>query len=315
MKILHIENHAGIAHQLAEWQKKAGHEAVVMETWWNPTEQPHDVEFYYGQKGFLNDVSTMRKVVRFSRDYDIVHVHGGLNWKRFDVLGIKLLKRKPMVVHYHGSETREGFGMSYQWVPDAKIVSRPDLLKWHPDAIFLPNPVAEHRYSFDAARRPRIIHLTNNRSTKGTELIIRAMKQLKAEIDVDFCLVEKRPHEEAMAEVSRSHVLIDQVIDAKAIGVPSVIGVSTLEAMSMGLAAVSTFDEEYRHYYPGCPVVTVRPTMEDLVSRLRGLLSDMGAVKELGIKGRQYVRTSHSPENLANRSLDIYTSVMEKRSA
>jgi glycosyltransferase involved in cell wall biosynthesis len=248
MKILHIENHAGVAHELAECQKRAGHEATVMETWWNPTNQPHDVDFYYGRKGFVNDLHTMRKVVRFSEGYDIVHVHGGINWKRFDVLGIKLLKRKPIVVHYHGSETREGFGMSYRWVPDATIVSRPDLLKWLPDATFLPNPVAGRESTFDITRRPRIVHLTNNRSTKGTDLIVEAVKALQKEMDVEFCLVEKRPHDEAMAEVSRSHILIDQLIDSKALGVPSVIGVATLEAISMGLAAVSTFDEEYRQY-------------------------------------------------------------------
>lgn len=314
MKILHIDNHAGVAHQLAEFQKKAGHEATVMETWWNPTNQPHDVDFYYGQKGFFNDLRTMEKVIQFSEGYDIVHVHGGINWKRFDVLGIKLLKRRPVVVHYHGSETREGFGMSYRWVPDAKIVSRPDLLKWHPDAVFLPNPVAEHGCSFDICRKPRIVHLTNNRFTKGTDLIVRAMESLKEDMDVDFCLVEKRPHEEAITELSRSHILIDQVIDSGAIGVPSVIGVATLEAMSMGLAAISTFDEEYRSYYPGCPVVTLRPTMEDLLSRLRELLSDMERVRELGIMGRDYVRSFHSSEHLARKTLDIYSEVLERRS-
>jgi glycosyltransferase involved in cell wall biosynthesis len=310
MKILHIENHAGVAHELAEAQKRAGHEATVMETWWNPTDQPHDVDFYYGREGLIDDLRKMRRVVRFSEDYDIVHLHGGINRKRLDVLGIKIMKRKPLVVHYHGSETREGFGMSYQWIPSARIVSRPDLLKWHPDAVFLPNPVAERDNALNMAAKPRIVHLTNNRVTKGTNLIVRAMDILKENMDVDFCLVEKRPHQDALAEIERSHILIDQVIDTKTIGVPSVIGVAALEAMSMGLAAVSTFDEEFRPYYPGCPVVAVGPSVDSLLKHLRPLLSDMKKVKALGIEGQRYVRYNHSPDRLAQRTLDIYSKVL-----
>lgn len=312
MRVLHIENHAGVAHELAVAQRRLGHEATVMETWWNPTNQMHDVDFYYGRDGLIKDLRLMKEVIDYSEPYDIIHLHGGINWKRLDVVGIRVLKHKPFVVHYHGSETREGFGMSYRWIPHAKIVSRPDLLKWHPDAVFLPNPVIERSPTLDLTTTPRVIHLSNNRFTKGTDLIIDAMETLQKEMDIDFCLVERRPHDEAISELSRSHVLIDQVIDSKELDVPSVIGVATLEAMSMGLAVVSTFDEEYRSFYPGCPVVIVRPEKRDLIDHVRRLCSNMEHVKTLGTKGREYVKDFHSPDHLAKRTLEIYDAAIKR---
>jgi len=313
MKILHIENHAGIAHELAEAQKRAGHEATVIETWWNPTNQPHDLDYYYGQGSFFIDIGLMKKVINLSGAYDIVHLHGGINWKRFDILGMKFFKRKPLIVHYHGSETREGFGMYYRWLPDYKLLSRPDLLKWIPDATFIPSPVAERPYSFQVDRTPRIIHLSNDRKTKGSDLVVEAMTELQKEMTFDFCLMEKRPHAEAMKELAKSHILIDQVIDSSKIGVPSIIGVATLEAMSMGLVAVSTFDEEYRSYYPGCPVETVKPSKSSLNATIKRLLTDMERTKELGIRGMEHVRTYHSADHLAQEILRIYSSVLKGR--
>jgi len=51
------------------------------------------VDLYYGQKGIFNDLRTTNKVIQLSEGYDMVHVHGRLSWKRFDILGIKSLKR------------------------------------------------------------------------------------------------------------------------------------------------------------------------------------------------------------------------------
>ena len=89
----------------------------------------------------LRDIKNIRKVSRACLGYDLVHVHGGINRKRLDVLAMHFIHRKPLLVHYHGSETRMGYGMAYQSMVDSKIVSRPDLLKWHPDAVFIPNPM------------------------------------------------------------------------------------------------------------------------------------------------------------------------------
>ena len=310
MNILHIENQAGVANQLAMAQRRLGHHAVVMETWLNTLNEPHDAEFYYAHESMLSDIRNAGAIVRYAKDFDVVHLHGGIHWKRFDVVAIKLLLRKPLVVHYHGSETRDGYGMRYRFLADRKLVSRPDLLKWHPDATYVPNPVGEHPYSFDLDARPRVLHMATNRLAKGTDLIERCLKDLEQEgLEFEHIVLDRVPHPQAMEELSRSHILIDQVIPSTE-RLPSIIGVASFEAMAMGKVAISTFDEEYRQYYPGCPEIIVEPDAESFKEAVRCCVSDLGAMKDVGLKGREYVRQHHSADVIVKDVMAAYEEAM-----
>jgi glycosyltransferase involved in cell wall biosynthesis len=236
-----------------------------------------------------------------------------MHWKRWDALAIKLYRRKPMVVHYHGSDARDGYGMSYRFLADHKFLSRPDLLKWVPDGEFVPNPVGELPYSFDPGSRPRVVHMAVNRRTKGTDLIAKALNELKEEgLDFKPVVLERIDHAVAMELLSLSHILIDQVIDPRTSGLPSIIGLATLEAMSMGKAAISTFDPEYRSYYPGCPVIAISADAEALKRAVRGCVSDLEAVRERGLAGREYVRKNHSADEIVKRMMPVYESLVRK---
>jgi glycosyltransferase involved in cell wall biosynthesis len=308
-----LENQAGVAWQLAQAQRRLGHDAVVVETYSNPLNLPHDLGLYYTHDSFRQDLSNGLKVIGLAREFDIVHLHGGIHWKRWDALAIKLLGRKPMVVHYHGSDARDGYGMSYQFLADHKFLSRPDLLKWVPDGEFVPNPVGELPYSFDAGARPRVVHMAVNRRTKGTDLIQRALEELEREgLDFEPVVLERVEHSAAMEQLSRSHVLIDQVIDPRTSGLPSVIGLATLEAMGMGKVSISTFDPEFRPYYPGCPVVTVEADAEDLKRAVRECVSDLETSRKRGLEGREYVRKHHSADGIVKRIMPVYESLIRK---
>jgi len=313
MRILHIENLAGVANQLAQAQRRLGHDAVVVETYANTINEPHDVDLYYTHESLFADMANARRVVRFARDFDIVHVHGGIHRKRVDVLAIGMLLRKPMVVHYHGSETRDGYGLHYQFLAGHKYLSRPDLLKWIADGEYVPNPVGEHPCSFDETARPRVLHMTVNRRTKGTDLIQRALEELKGEgFDFDYSILEKVDHAAAMMELERSHILIDQVIDPGATGIPSIIGLATFEAMAMGKVSISTFDREYRDHYPGCPVITVEPDLASLKAKIKECAGDLPRMKEIGLAGREYVRKEHSADRIVRRMMPAYESLLRR---
>lgn len=314
MRILHIENQAGVANQLAQAQRGLGHHAVVMETWRNILDEPHDVEMYYTHDSLAADVRNASRIIRYAKDFDLVHLHGGMFWKRFDAVAIKTLLRKPLVVHYHGSETREGYGMHYRFLADHKFVSRPDLLKWHPDAQYVPNPVGKFPYEFERDARLRVFHMATKRGTKGTDLIeatLKAMVQKGA--DIDYTVLHQVPHAQAMEELRRSHLLIDQVIDPVKTGIPSIIGLATFEAMAMGKVSISSFDPEYRPYYPGCPVVAIEPTAEALEEAIMRFKDDMGSAREIGLAGRAYVREKHSAEEIVKDVMPVYEKLLRKR--
>jgi hypothetical protein len=104
----------------------------------------------YGFEGFYSgftigyDVSAMgfyflslKKAV----DYDIIHVHS------IDKLvpPLKIYHRKPVVLHYHGTDIRGRGNLLakkiYKSLSNRVLVSTPDLLMDIPSAIYMPNPV------------------------------------------------------------------------------------------------------------------------------------------------------------------------------
>ena len=311
MRILHVENTAGVPSILAKAQRAAGHQVAVMETYWKPITFPHDIELYY-TGNVLHDIRNIRKVSRECIDFDIVHVHGGLNRKRLDVLSMHIIHRKPLVVHYHGSETRMGYGMAYRSHARAKIVSRPDLLKYHDDAVFIPNPVESVPCCpFERDKEPTVVHITNKRSFKGTDLVIEAMEELAKEgVRFRFELVESQPHNVVLEKICGSHILIDQVLQLSE-ELPSVIGMVSLEAMIRGKAVISTFDQELRPYYPGCPVQAIEYGKDALKQAVRQLVDDMDWTKNLGVQGRKYVSDHHSPKVICDRIMTIYEKALE----
>ncbi len=273
--------------------------------------EPHDLELYYEHNGVLDDLRNVQRIVKYAKDFDIVHLHGGIFWKRLDVLDIKLVHRLPLVVHYHGSETRDGYGMHYRFLADHKFVSRPDLLRWHHDGEYIPNPVERMPYVFDVDRSPKILHMATNRRAKGTDLIEQVLSDLKNEgLDFEQKVLYRVRHEDAIEELKTSHILIDQVIDSGSIGIPSIIGMASLEAMAMGKATISTFDEGYRQYYPGCPVVVVEPNAEALKDKLRWLIGDLEKARQIGVSGREYVQRHHDPDVISKRTLDVYEKLL-----
>ncbi|MGD0817565.1 MAG: hypothetical protein ABR986_04120 [Methanomassiliicoccales archaeon] len=311
MRIVHFDNHAGVPHMLAKYQKRLGHDAIVVETFPNIINQPHDLECYFS-KNPVKNAETIVKLIRLANDSDIMHVHGGINWKRLDIVFSRLILGKPLVVHYHGSDTRMGYGMYYQSLADHKLISRPDLFKWHKNAELMLNPVDLESYevSFNMAARPKVLHMSNDRRMKGTNEILDVVDRLKKSgFDFDFVLLDKTPHEKAMKELASCHIFIDQVVDGKAMGVPSVIGVATLEAMALGKAVISTFEETYSKEYPSNPVIKIPYGKEHLHNALVDALGNMAKCRDIGIKGRKYVEENHSPLKAAKRTLEIYKEI------
>ncbi|MEM4691288.1 MAG: glycosyltransferase [Desulfurococcaceae archaeon] len=155
MKILHIWNTAGVASTLAKFMDRIyGSRSTVI------YRRVFD-KFGHTIYGELMDCGAKEFVLRAvlrSLKYDIIHIHS-LD-KLVPIIRI-LNPRKPIVLHYHGSEIRGKWMIRKKFwnIPNVVVlVSTKDLLNGAPEhVIYLPNPVDTDIFHPNPAivRKPR----------------------------------------------------------------------------------------------------------------------------------------------------------------
>lgn len=140
MKILHVNNIAGVSSLLVQGLREKGFEADLI------MRRPHP--FGFPQETVLKSSAPefLFRMLKFSQSYDIVHTHA-LSYRLFfnvDVFALKALKRK-VIVHLHGTEIRESHNRLSTKLAlemcDQVLTSTLDLLSYRPDAIWLPVPI------------------------------------------------------------------------------------------------------------------------------------------------------------------------------
>ena len=304
MRILHIENPAGVAFRLSRGQREIGLQADVLETWKLPYDYGHDLENYY--QGGPRDLLRLFKTIRIGREYDIVHLHTGLPLKRLDVVTLRAIFRKPLVVHYHGSETRMGYGMHYQSLVGLKLVATPDLLDYHEGAVYVPNVMDVMEMAPVPTGKFHIVHVPTNRGIKGTALLERTLDGLRGKYDFELEIFEGAPHTEALEALKRAHLVVDEVGDPNVTGVKGRLNVLALEAMMLGRPVITNLEPELLGYYPACPVMNVSSMGPSLQDRLVEALEGQASLGRVGSAGREYVLRNHEPKAVATKVLELY---------
>lgn len=137
MKILHIWNTAGVGSLLAYFMDKLfGTKSwVVMRKKLDPFGLTT-----FGESWECGGKIFTLKALWMAKNYELIHVHS------FDRI-IPFLKmiypKKPVILHYHGSDIRDKWNQKKYWKKaDKVLISTPDLLDGAPEeAILLSNPV------------------------------------------------------------------------------------------------------------------------------------------------------------------------------
>jgi hypothetical protein len=248
--------------------------------------------------------------VRIARRYDVVQVHSGFERMRLDNVGIKWLSI-PLVSHYHGSDLRTGYADHWRSLTDCKLVSTPDLLRWCPDATYVPNPYGAASISPSPMPEGKIVilHCPSSRPLKGTDKVIRASELLRERgVEHEFRLVEGVPHTTVLDAIDKAHIVVDQL------GPFGLFGTSSLEAMSSGRVAIAHIDPAYARYYPGLPVRSPATNdavgLADLLEELIG--SGIENLERIGREGRAYVLAERDPVEIARKLDIIYTSLLAR---
>ncbi len=151
--------------------------------------------------------------------------------------------------------------------------------------------------------RPLVVHAPTQRVAKGTDHIIRAVEELRSELDFDFRLLENLPRQEAMRQVQQCDIFIDQLMLGSH-------GLASCEAMAFGKPVLCyIMPAVYQNGLPPeCPIVNV--TVETLKAELRKLILDPSLRRETGNKGREYALKYHDADSIAGQLADHYREVL-----
>jgi glycosyltransferase involved in cell wall biosynthesis len=297
MDILHVNNQASVAYLLSRAQREMGHRSDLLAVS-NPMQETPDTS-----AGGIADI--FLKVMRLAPKYDLVHVHGGIGISGLALYPYKLFGKR-FFSHYHGSELREGKQTSFHSVAERIFVSTPDLLALRSkvggrEMVHVPNPVdIDHITVLDYKARLeelekgeplRIAHMPSLRSVKGTDNVVRSVEEAnKAGCNMVLDIIEKAPHDEALARLSQAHLCVDWMSPEFRI-----YGVVSIEAMARGIPTVCNIDTSL--YTPGVPIVPAGP--KDLTKVLIGLVQDVSRLENISKMSIEYARSNHSPKHCA----------------
>ena len=221
--------------------------------------------------------------------------------------GIANGRRKPLVIHHHGSRFRNTPGRVWREGVEAgaalQVVSTVDLLlsvpsggvaEWMPQPIDLPH-LARIRAENPPAEPLTISHAPTNRRIKGTTHYVMAAHQLGARLRV----VQHAKWEACLAIKAKSDIYLDQMW----LG----YGNNALEAWGLGLPVISG---AYPNILARMRREYVLPFLEanpgNLVPQLRSLIESADLRAEWAARGMDHVRQYHAPDAFAERALGLF---------
>lgn len=299
MRVLHYGNFSTV-WKLREVQRKQGIDAWVLDT--NPSSLLLRSDYVLPHKSttnILDRVAWIGYVLSIVSKFDIIHFHGGLGKIRARIAAVSRNLGKKIVVHYRGSDLRQSIRAGFQHLADAIIISTPDLKRFCKRATYIPNPVDP------LPPRPfpdspfKIVNAYTSRpdreDVKGSETIMRILRELESEHGFEVIEVVDVPHEDALAMYQKAHVAVDQLVLGW-------YGTFAVECMLMEIPVLAYIDEAVG----SPPVVSV--TSSSLKDALLRLADDDDEVRRQGRIQREYALTHHNPENVFSQIQRIYES-------
>jgi hypothetical protein len=231
MKILHINDQAGVACILAKYQRYNGIESKVLSSY--KFDKFGIFKFYKDYVNIIDQTNFIDHCISEAKEANIVHIHS------MEELVVRIRKKfgnsKKIILHYHGTDIRglkptfsplqnmktrtkvlaakvrnriRLIKMSYyksfpalriesQKLADEILVSTPDLLSLLPNAKYLPNPVDIEHFSKDNAAATinefKDKGLTIKTPTGNIEKSLQYCKQNNIDLKIDVFDRTKTP--------------------------------------------------------------------------------------------------------------------------
>ncbi len=140
----------------------------------------------------------------------------------------------------------------------------------------------------------RIVHAPNHRELKGTEFLLKAVEELKAEnIQIELTLLEGVPNEQVHKAIVEADLVVDQLV----IGWYAMFAI---EAMALSTPCICYIDPVLKKLYWRAGLLKedepplISSTPETIKQTLRQLAGDRNRLTVAGKAGRDYVERNHS---------------------
>jgi hypothetical protein len=178
-----------------------------------------------------------------------------------------------------------------------------DTAQWRPKTVYSPHD--------GISGTVRVLHTPNHRGFKGTEFLVQAVEELRAEgLEIELILLERVPNERVRELMESADILAEQFLIGYAL--------SAIEGMACGLAVMSNLESEfhtrvYRRFafLDECPILSTSP--ETLKDNLRVLVRNPTLREQLGRAGREYVQKYHSYETTQYMFGAIYSKILDRK--
>jgi glycosyltransferase involved in cell wall biosynthesis len=300
LKIAHIGNTAGVASIIAEEQKKNNHTVEVFVFDKLLHEQFGGTFIDYR---FIRRINKGNKSVNFRwflerkrlfkrlQNYEIWHYHYPYGSLKRNIS--KHLKGQKLLNHYHGDDLRNKLDNNFC------IVSTPDLLKFAPHGVWVPNPVNVpyiRNFVCDESSKPsifRVAHYPYYRSYPGyPDYYSYPLSNLEKKGKCKVVTVFRQDYPATLRTLANCDVVIGKIL-------PSIgwFGKFELEAMALGKPVIAYIsDELFEKFRP-----PVYRTKENTFEKdLETLLESVTEQRRLGDEGRSYVEKNHSVKHVCN---------------
>ena len=307
MKIVHINNTAGVASIVANQQKKHGDNADVF------VFNKIIYKQFGGNKFNYYSPLSRWKFFRKLKNYDIWHYHHPYGSLKISLE--KQNKNKIYLKHYHGDELRGRYDN------DFCLVSTPDLLQYAPLGRWLPNPIdidaieliSKKNYNEQQKQEPQLHNSNDNRiiniahypyyknyrsDDHYSDVLIKLQNERKCKIVTILNL----SHEQTLKTMASCDLVIGKIL-------PDIgwFGKFELEGMAMGKPVIAYIsDDLYEKYKP--PIY--RTTKDTFKHDLECLLEDDAERDRLSREGQTYVRGVHSIQSTINTIYECYNKLM-----
>lgn len=190
---------------------------------------------------------------------------------------------------------------------DEFVVQDPEMQTYFPEARVIPRAIDLENFPVTeqpSNQRPLIVHAPSNKQVKGSDFVLKAVAELKAEgLDFDFQMVEHLPNAEALDLYRRADIVIDQLL----IGW---YGVLAMEGMAMGKAVIAYIRDDLLGYFTNdMPLINANP--DNITSVLRATIQDRDLRGEIGRRARAFVESVHDSRNVVRAAVKMYRQMLK----
>ena len=248
MKILHINDQAGVSCILAKYQRNYGRESKVLSH--NKIDKFGILKYYKDYVDIVERDNFVNYCISEAKDADVIHIHSK------EEIVVKMRKTfgnsKKIILHYHGTDIRnkitttdsalqnikiksklfaakgryrlrliqmgyykslQKLRLEVQTVADEILVSTSDLLSLLPNAKYLPNPVDVKHFSVDEVGKNRSSNnaLTIKTETGNIEQTLQYCKENNIDLKIDVFDRTKTPllHEQIPNLLKKYDIYVD----------------------------------------------------------------------------------------------------------